>query len=135
MRVLPAIGTTNETRFVVENAQAIEFAGAGMPAVLSSPALIASLERAARESLVPFLEPGESSVGTEIELRHLAPTPPGDLVICTARIIQVAGATVSFQVEARDTHEIIARGFHRRQVISVERFARRVETKTLKNQQ
>jgi predicted thioesterase len=135
MRALPSIGTTNETRFVVEHTQAIEFAGAGMPAVLSSPALMASLERAARESLVPFLEPGENSVGTEIELRHLAPTPPGDLVICTARIIQIAGATVSFQVEARDTHEIIARGFHRRQVISVDRFARRVETKTLKNRQ
>ena len=135
MRALPAIGTTNETRFVVETRQAIEFAGAGMPAVLSSPALIAFLERAARESLLPFLEPGESSVGTEIELRHLAPTPPGDRVICTARVIQVAGATVSFQVEARDSHEVIARGFHRRQVISVERFARRVEAKAFRNRE
>jgi fluoroacetyl-CoA thioesterase len=130
MRALPPLGTTGETRFVVEAMHAIDFAGAGMPAVLSSPALVGWLERAARESLGPFLEPGESSVGTEIELRHLAPTPLGVLVVCTARVIQVAGSTISFQVEARDTHEVIARGFHRRQVINVERFAQRVRPKT-----
>ena len=129
MKSAPSIGTAAEVSFVVEAKHAIDFTSARMPPVLSTPSLIGFLERAAREALAAFLEPGESSVGSEIEVRHLAPTPCGDLVVCTARIIQVAGATIAFQVEARDRQEVIARGFHRRRVIDLERFARRVQAK------
>jgi fluoroacetyl-CoA thioesterase len=66
----------------------------------------------------------------EIEVRHVAPTPLGHTVTSTARIIQVEGARITFQVEAQDETELIARGVHRLQVIQVEGFAKRVRAKT-----
>jgi predicted thioesterase len=129
MKGIPRIGATAERQYVVETAHAIEFANAGVPAVLSTPALIGLLERTAREALAEFLEPGETSLGTEIELRHLAPTPVGATVVCRARVVRVERAAIAFQVEARDEHELIARGFHRRHVVEVERFAKRVRAK------
>jgi len=115
---------------VVEQKHLIDFATGGMPAVLSTSILIGVLERTAREALAPFLEPDERSVGAEIELRHFAPTPLGQRVTCTARVIQADGAQITFQVEARDQHELIARGLHKRAVIRVEHFARRLARKT-----
>ena len=71
----------------------------------------------------------QRSVGMEIELRHLAPTPLGGSVTCTTRVIQAEGALITFQVEARDAHELIARGLHKRAVIRVGSFSRRVARK------
>ena len=130
MKSRPKIGTTGELRFTVAQEHVIDFATDGMPAVLSTPRLIGLLERTARESLCPFLESGERTVGMEIEIRHLAPTPLGAGVTCQARVIAVEASTVTFHVEARDEHEIIARGLHKRGVIRVESFARRVAKKT-----
>jgi fluoroacetyl-CoA thioesterase len=118
-----------ETTFAVGPEHAITFADAAMPAVLSTPALVHWLEQTARDALACLLEPGERSVGTEIELRHLAPTPVGMAVTCLARVVQAEGGAVTFQVEARDEHEPIARGLHRRQVIRADRFAQRVARK------
>ncbi len=129
MKSAPKIGAAGELRFVVEEKHAIDFATGGMPAVLSTPNLIGQLERTARKTTEPFLEENERSVIIEIELRHLAPTPLGREVTCTAKVIHVDGPRVGFQLEARDETELIARGLHRRAVIRVESFARQVSRK------
>jgi fluoroacetyl-CoA thioesterase len=129
MKSRPRIGATGETKFVVGPEHIIDFASDGMPAVLSTPRLIGLIERTAREALYPFLELDERSVGIEIEVRHFAPTPPGGNVTCIARVIATEGATATFHIEARDEHEIIARGLHKRAVIRIESFARRVARK------
>jgi len=134
MKGSPKVSTTGEQRFVVGPNHVIDFAEAGMPAVLSTPWLIWLLEHAAREAVLPFLEPGESTVGTHIEVRHLAPTPLGQSVSCLARVVQGEGTFVSLQLEARDEQELIARGFHRLRVIQVNRFAQKVHCKTLSGQ-
>jgi predicted thioesterase len=129
MKSHPKIGTAGELPFIVEQKHCIDFATDGMPAVLSTPQLIGLLERTARQTLSPFLEPDERSVGIEIELRHLAATPLGQQVTCTARVISVDGTQVGFQIEAHDQHELIARGLHKRAVIRVNSFAKRVQRK------
>src|SRR5215831_953791 len=129
MKNPPRIGAAGELQFLVEQKHCIDFATDGMPAVLSTPNLIGLLERTAREALAPFLEEDERSVGAEIELRHFAPTPPGEQVTCTARVVSAEGATVTFQIEAHDGHELIARGLHKRAVIQVEKFAKHVARK------
>jgi fluoroacetyl-CoA thioesterase len=126
----PRIGTSGELQFVVEQKHVIDFATDGMPAVLSTPILIGLLERIARAALAPCLDAGERSVGSEIELRHFAPTPLGARVTCTVRVVAAEGREVTFQVEARDHQELIARGLHKRAVIRVESFARRVASKS-----
>jgi predicted thioesterase len=125
----PKIGTTGEFVFVVGLEHAITFATDGMPAVLSTPNLIGIFERTAREAIAPFLEADERSVGVEIDLRHLAPTPLGARVTVTARVIHTEGRLVDYQIEARDEHEMIARGVHKRAVIRVGSFAERVRRK------
>ena len=129
MKSAPKIGTIGETTFVVEQKHCIEFATDGMPAVLSTPNLIGILERTARQAIVPFLDSNERSVGVEIELKHLAPSPLGAKVTATARVIGHSGRLVDFQIEARDQHERIVRGVHKRAVIHIESFAKRVQAK------
>ena len=130
MKSVPRIGATGELQFVVEQKHVIDFATDGMPAVLSTPNLIGWLERTARETLAPLLEADERTVGAEIDLRHFAPTPLGQRVTCSARVILAEGREITFQIEARDQHELIARGLHKRAVVRVESFARRVERKS-----
>src|SRR5262245_30102574 len=98
MKSRPSIGTVGQLSITVSGEHVIDFATDGMPAVLSTPRLIGLIERTARESLYPFLDADERSVGVEIELRHLAPTPLGASVTCTTRVIQVEGAQITFQV-------------------------------------
>ena len=63
------------------------------------------------------------------ELRHLAPSPLGARVTATTRVIGVAGRLVDFQLEARDQHELIVRGVHKRAVVNVNSFTKRVQSK------
>jgi fluoroacetyl-CoA thioesterase len=129
MKVSPKVGTKGEQRFVVEPSHAIDFATDGMPAVLSTSWLIWFLEHAAREAVLPSLEPGDSTVGVEIEVRHVAATPIGQKVTCLARVVHTEGTVISFQLESRDEHELIARGFHKLKIIRVDRFANKVRHK------
>ena len=130
MKARPKVGARGELAFKIEPKHAIDFAEGGMPAVLSTPNLVGFLERTARETLAACLDENERSVGIEIELRHLAPTPVGETVHCTARVIRAEGREVTFQVEAHDRHELIARGLHTRRVIRVDSFAKRVAEKS-----
>ena len=118
-----------EERITVGPGNTVIFADDRMPAVLSTPSLIAHLEYAARHALAPCLTDAERSVGQFVEVEHLAPVPTGFEVACKARIIHVDGPVVTFQVEAHDGTEVVARGLHRRRVIDVDRFRRRVERK------
>jgi len=130
MKSRPRIGESGEVAIPTEPKHGVEFAGDGMPAVVSTPSLVGFLERTARETLAPHLEANERSVGIELDLRHLAPTPVGQTIHCTARVIAVDGSKVSFQVEARDAQEVVLRGTHKRAVIHTESFSRRVKAKS-----
>jgi fluoroacetyl-CoA thioesterase len=129
MKLTPRTGLSGEQVLVVGPSNRISFTDARMPAVLATPWLIAHLEYAARDAIAGCLEDHERSVGTFIEVEHLAPAPEGSTVTCRARVIHVNGPVVTFQVEAHDEIEPIARGIHRRRIIDVDRFARRLERK------
>ena len=130
MTAKPSNNLSGWLQFQVEQQHLIDFAGGDMPAVLSTPWLIKWLEQTARETLRPLLAEGEASVGMEVDIRHLAPTPLGSNVTCTVKVISSEGETVTFQVEASDDQELIARGVHRRAVISKARFFERVRRKS-----
>ena len=123
------IGETGELTFVVTKQHQIDFADDQMPAVLCTPWLIWFLEHAAREAMLPLLDPDESTVGVHVDVRHLAATPIGQEVTCTARVINTDGRLITFQLEASDQHERIARGNHKLRVIRCDRFASRVREK------
>jgi fluoroacetyl-CoA thioesterase len=86
MKYPPRTGMWGEQRETVGPDHWIAFADERMPAVLATPWLVAHLEYAAREAIAPCLEAHERSVGTFVEVEHLAPVPEGFVVICRARV-------------------------------------------------
>ena len=130
MKSRPRIGEVGELAIPTDMKHAVEFAGDGMPAVVSTPHLVGFLERTARETIAACLETDERSVGIELDIRHLAPTPVGQTIHCRAQVIAVEDRKVTFQIEARDQHEVIVRGLHKRAIIRTESFSRRVKEKS-----
>jgi predicted thioesterase len=129
MKSRPRIGEVGELHVPTDMSHTVEFVGDGMPAVVSTPNLIQFLERTARHALTPHLDAHERSVGVEIDIKHLAPTPIGQTIHCRAQVISVDGSKIQFQIEARDAHEVIVRGLHKRAVIRTESFTKRVKAK------
>ena len=126
------VGATAELTATVGAAQVI-FLGAERPhgaVVFSTPCLIDLMEHAARETLRPFLEETEESVGAIVQVEHLAATPIGAEVRATARVTAVNRKLVDFQIEAFDASELIGRGKHTRALIQMNRFAERLAEKT-----
>jgi predicted thioesterase len=129
MKTFIRAGTSARKEFVVGPENCIGFSDERMPAVLATPWLVAHLEVTARDAIAACLEDHERSVGTYLEVEHLAPTPPGLTVTCEAKVILVDGPAVTFRVDAHDESGPIARGLHKRRVIDTTRFARLVARK------
>lgn len=123
------IGQQFSRHFIVEPRHLITFADARMPAVLATPHLLAEMEFTARDAVAPLLETHQRTVGTEIEIKHLAPSIEGFEVVCFARVLGFDGSVITFQVEARDEVDLLARGIHRRAIIDVDRLRKRIERK------
>lgn len=96
--------------------------GSGGMGVLGTPALVALCEAAAYLAVAPVLEEGQSSVGTRIDLEHLAPTPPGLIVHARATLVAIQGRRLQFEIEAWDERRPVGRGTHERVVVEVARF-------------
>ena len=129
MKDRPRPGTNGEEQIVVGEQHAIDFSQDGMPQILCTPWLIWFLEHAARNTVLPLLDPGESTVGVVVHVEHTAATPVGSQVVCRARVIYSDGPLISFQLEAYDEHEQIAIGTHKLRVIEARRLAKRVQKK------
>jgi fluoroacetyl-CoA thioesterase len=122
-------GVRGELRHRVVSENLVTFRKPEAAAVLSTPWLLHLMETAAYEALKPHLDRGETSVGVGFEFEHLAPTPPGHTVVATAQVISMDGNRVTFEIEAFDDMEPIARGRHVRAVIDRERFQQRLKKK------
>ena len=98
--------------------------------VFATPHLIGLLENAAAGVINPTLAPGATTVGTMVEMRHLAATPVGMAVRARATLLETDGRRFLFQVEAWDTREKIAEGRHERFVVpNLEKFLERTMKK------
>jgi fluoroacetyl-CoA thioesterase len=103
------------------------FKDAILPPVLATPVMILIMENAALEALKPYLEAGESAVGTAVDIRHLAATPAGRRVSGAAEVTAVAGRQITFAVSADDGVRLIGAGTHQRAVIDIARFLARLD--------
>jgi fluoroacetyl-CoA thioesterase len=97
----------------------------GMPLVYGTPMMIMLMEKASGLAVAAHLPPGWVTVGSEVNIRHLAPTPVGRIVTATARVVEVKGRSVLFSVEAHDGERKIGEGVHRRGAVNLESFAGR----------
>jgi fluoroacetyl-CoA thioesterase len=125
---IPA-GVNREETLVVTESVAIDFMGVQGARVLSTPNMILGLERTSRNLVLPLLDPGYDSVGTHVNVYHLAATPIGMTVTFRSEVVSVEGRRVNFKLEAFDERERIAEGTHQRFIVHVRRFAARLQEK------
>jgi predicted thioesterase len=106
--------------------------GSGGLPVFSTPAMIALMERAAARAVEPFLCEGRITVGSMIDVRHLAASPPGAEITATAVLEGIEGRRLLFRVSASDGSGMIGEGTHGRVIVDIERFMRRVAERDLR---
>jgi len=101
-----------------------------MPSVLATGYMVGLIEWACIQAVNPHLDwPREQTVGTGIDVSHVAATPSGMEVIISVRLVAVEGRKLSFEIEARDERDVISTGTHERFVIDAEKFNSRVAAK------
>lgn len=96
--------------------------GSGALDVFATPSMIALMENAACEAIKASLQPGESSVGTKVNISHLKASALEDTITATATLIEIDGRRLVFEVVANDSKGIIGEGTHERFIINVEKF-------------
>jgi fluoroacetyl-CoA thioesterase len=106
-----------------------QFKDAVLPKVFATPMMVTAMENAALNAVRDYLDPGESVVGTVVNVRHLAATPAGHTVTADAEVTKVDGRRIEFNVSARDEIEEIGKGTHERMVVDLDRIATRLEAK------
>jgi len=124
-------GATGTTRYTVDRERTIDFMGEGAR-VYATPMLVRDIEIGCRNLLLQHLDPGEDSVGTRVELDHLAATPLGLAVTLSLRIAAVDGRGVTFEFEGHDGVDAICRGRHQRFVVDVKKTEARILAKLQK---
>ena len=122
-------GLTGRTEIVVREEHTAPRVGSGKVHVLATPVMINLFEAAALDALDKHLPPGYQSLGTVLNVRHIAATPVGMKVVAEARIVRIDKRTVFLEVRANDEKELIGDGTHERVVVNVEKFSQRVKRK------
>jgi predicted thioesterase len=122
MAAIP-IGTKREYQTLVTSDITITFLGMEGARVLSTPQMIGLMERTCRDAVLPLLDDGYDTVGTHVNVAHLAAAPMGSRVTFRAEVIRVNDRRIEFRVEAATESEKIGEGTHERALINVAKFA------------
>ena len=129
MRQIPVGAKGTYTLLVTPAHLANQFKDAALPKVFATPMMITIMENAALNAVRDYLDPGESAVGTVVNVRHLAATPVGHQVTAQAEVTKVDGRRIEFKVSARDETEEIGTGTHERMVVDLARLGARLAAK------
>jgi predicted thioesterase len=127
------VGATLEATQEVTAERTASHIGSGALRVYATPSMVLFVERTCRDLVEPHLAPGQTTVGVELRVRHLAPTPLGSVVRQRAEVVAIAGETIDFLAKLWDEQDQVGEVEHRRRVVDIERFLRRVEAKSAKN--
>ena len=122
-------GMVHEEELVVAEQHTADHLGSSGVKVLATPVMVALMEVAARNMVDPKLEPGYMTVGTGLDIKHLAATPLGMRVRARAELMRVEGHRLHFKVEAFDEREKVGEGTHTRAIVNLKRFWDKLQTK------
>jgi fluoroacetyl-CoA thioesterase len=124
-----AVGLVGEITTTVEPSMLASAVGSGLIDVLSTPSMIGLMEGAAVNAVAAQLSDGSVTVGTRIDIRHLAASPLGARIRARAELVEIDGRKLTFRVEAFDEQEKIGEGTHERAIIDPQRLLSRVNQK------
>ncbi|MEG0894806.1 MAG: thioesterase family protein [Oscillospiraceae bacterium] len=125
------VGETFEKEITVKESMLASSVGSGFVSVYATPMMIALMEEVSSKCLQQFLDMDMTSVGTEISVSHLSPTPRGMKVTASATITAVNGRMVTFAVKAKDEIGLIGEGTHQRVIVNAEKFNEKANKKKL----
>jgi len=97
-----------------------------MPPVLATAMMIGFVEQTCIQALRPYLAPGQHTVGTHVDISHVAATPVGMTITATIELLKVNGRMLEFRVSCHDEAGLIGEGNHQRAIIGVERFLQKL---------
>jgi fluoroacetyl-CoA thioesterase len=129
MQLIPVGATGSFSLLVTPEHLAGRFKDATLPPVLATPVMIMVMENAALNAIKPYLDAGESALGTRVDVRHLAATPAGRFVTGEAKVTKVDGRRIEFSIRAVEGDEEIGVGTHERVVILLSKLAERMKAK------
>ena len=115
-------GFKNSVDIIVTDDLSAKNMGSGSLCVLATPALIAGMENVCMNCVCPFLEDGFTTVGTKVNIDHLAATPLGDTVTYSCELIEIDRRRLVFTVQAFDSKGKTGEGIHERFIVDAERF-------------
>lgn len=125
-------GIKGTKEIVVTEELTAEKVGSGTLAVYATPAMISLMENTAYESVVQYLEDGCGTVGTSLNVKHVAATPVGMKVTCETELVKIEGRALTFEVKAYDECGLIGEGVHERFMITEEKFLSKTNGKLAK---
>ena len=120
-------GMTGEATTTVVHENTAAAVGAGGVEVFGTPMLVALMENASWRTVADGLDEGYVTVGTHVNISHLAATPLGQHVRATAELIEIDGRRLVFRVEAYDERQKVGEGQHERAIVQLERFLSRIK--------
>lgn len=123
------IGIKNVVEVKVNDKNTAAAVGSGTLAVFATPAMIALIEETAWRSVAPYLEDGQCTVGTKLDISHVSPTPVGMAVKCETELIGVDGRCLKFKTEVSDETGIIGAGIHERFIVNSTKFQAKANSK------
>ena len=123
------IGLKGEAAAEVVYANTAAAVGSGALPVFATPAMIGLMEKAALESVQPYLEEGQGTVGVRLEIAHLAATPIGMTVRAESELVEIDRRRLCFQVRAYAGEELVGEGTHQRFIVDSERFLAKAQAK------
>ena len=129
LSLLIEAGATGKAELVVGEEHTAPRVGSGKVHVLATPVMINLFEAAALDAIERLLPPGYQSLGTHLDVRHIAATPVGMKVCVLVKVLEAKDRTVLFSLEAHDEKELIGDGRHERVVVNVAKFDQRVARK------
>lgn len=121
-------GLTTTSRITIDKPRTIDFMG-DEARIYATPELVRDIEITCRDLLLQHIEEGQDSVGTRIDVEHIAATPIGAWVEITATVSSVDGRALAFEIKARDPLEDICRGQHNRFIVDVAKTGERLRSK------
>ena len=122
-------GLTGRAELVVGTNDTAPRVGSGRVAVLATPVMIGVMEAAALDAVEHLLAEGKQSLGTHLDVSHLAATPVGMRLTATAELVAIDGRQLTFRVRAEDAADLVSEGTHKRVVVDVTRFDARLRDK------
>ena len=129
MQSIPIGATGSFSLVVMPEHLASRFKDVTLPAVLATPVMIMVMENAALNTIKPYLDAGESALGTRVDMRHLAATPAGRRITGEAKVTNIDGRRITFSIRAADGNEEIGVGIHERVVIQLPKLFERMKAK------